>query len=241
MANFWRNRWDDIRGSLLWQIILWVAGGGFATVIAAVVRSYRQSPFNWSVLLAVFLISALLLAVVTLLAGRNRPSPQSTVQSAPIIPVQPTTTPFDPKEFFRTAYTSSLTDEAEKNIRLAASVHYPNDREGFLARMIGIGAASYLYDLCWANIYRSQVLMLTELNRRNGLMPLADAKPFYDRAVVEYAHYYTNYSFDRWLAFVKGQGLILQHPSDMLEITVRGKDFLKYLTHWGRDASDRRG
>lgn len=32
-------------------------------------------------------------------------------------------------------------------------------------------------------------------------------------------------------------GLLVEHPSQMLEITHRGKDFLKYLTHWGADIS----
>lgn len=83
--------------------------------------------------------------------------------------------------------------------------------------------------------------MLLDMNGKNGWIALSDAKNYYDKAAVEYPAIYSQYSFEQWTAFMKGQQLILQHPSNMLEITVRGKDFLKYLTHWGRYAEARRG
>jgi hypothetical protein len=82
--------------------------------------------------------------------------------------------------------------------------------------------------------------MLTELNQKGGLLPLAAAKSFYDKAAVECPGIYSNYSSEEWIKFMIGQQLIIQHPSDMLEITVRGRDFLKYLTHWGRFANARK-
>ena len=33
---------------------------------------------------------------------------------------------------------------------------------------------------------------------------------------------------------------VIRHPSDMIEITVAGKDFLKYLLHRGREADQRK-
>jgi hypothetical protein len=187
----------------------------------------------------VFLVSALALAVITLLAGRSRVSQQSTIQTSPLLPVQ-TTMNLSAAEFFRTAYYSDVTVEVEKNIRLAATQDQPNDREGFLAKFIGVGLVTYAHDQTWAHIYKSQLLMLTELNQKGGIMPLTAARAYYDKATVECSQVYANYTFDQWIEFMKGQQLIIQHPSAMLEMTVRGKDFLKYLTHWGRFANARR-
>ena len=100
---------------------------------------------------------------------------------------------------------------------------------------------SYLHDITWAYIFKSQIMMLTELNRRNGMMPLADAEPYYDNAAIACPQVYAQYSFHQWLNFIVAQQLVLRHPSDMLEITMRGRDFLKYLTHWGRVVDERWG
>jgi len=83
--------------------------------------------------------------------------------------------------------------------------------------------------------------MLMELNRRNGIMPVSDARPFYEQGVKDFPDMYLNYTFDQWLEFLKQNDLLIRHPSDILEITIRGKDFLKYLTHWGCYPDARRG
>lgn len=239
IKKFIRDRWEDIRGHLIWQILVWIFGGGLVAAIVQAVRSVRQLPFEWWFVGVVFLISALALAVVTLLAGRKPMSQQSPIQTTPVLPVQPAIN-LSAAEFFRTAYYSNLTVEVEKNIRLAAAQDQPNDREGFLAKFIGVGVVMYAHDQTWAYIYKSQLFMLTELNQKGGIMPLPAAKLYYDKAADECPEVYANYSFEAWMEFMKGQQLIIQHPSAMLEITVRGKDFLKYLTHWGRLANARK-
>jgi len=37
------------------------------------------------------------------------------------------------------------------------------------------------------------------------------------------------------------QQLVVKHPTDMIEITHRAKDFLKYIAHWSHTADMRRG
>ena len=81
-------------------------------------------------------------------------------------------------------------------------------------------------------------MALMEINRR--VMPIAEVKVFYDKAAAEYAGTYVNYSFEQWMGFMKSQTLIIWHPTGMVEITVQGRDFLRYLTHWGRYADDRK-
>jgi hypothetical protein len=58
-------------------------------------------------------------------------------------------------------------------------------------------------------------------------------KTYYDNAARQYPERYANYSFEQWLSYMKGQILILEHPGDTVEITVRGRDFLKYMVHCG--------
>jgi len=77
-----------------------------------------------------------------------------------------------------------------------------------------------------------------EINRR--LLPIAEVKAFYDKAALETPVVYANYSFEQWMEFMKSQVLIIWHPSGMVEITIRGRDFLKYLTHAAHYPDDRK-
>jgi hypothetical protein len=81
-------------------------------------------------------------------------------------------------------------------------------------------------------------LALMEINRR--IMPIAEVKAFYDKAAAEYPNRYTNYSFEQWMEFLKSNTLLIWHPTGMVEITVQGRDFLRYLAHWGRYPDDRK-
>jgi len=83
-------------------------------------------------------------------------------------------------------------------------------------------------------------MFLLEVNRKNGIVPLDVAKNFYEQAVATYGDEYKDRSFEQWLLYLINQELIIRHPSEMVEITIKGNDFLKYLLHWGRDESLRR-
>lgn len=62
-------------------------------------------------------------------------------------------------------------------------------------------------------------------------MPINSARAFYDEAVIDYPANYTSYTFDQWMEFMVAYKLLIRHPSEMLEITVRGRDFLTYSAH----------
>jgi len=166
-------------------------------------------------------------------------SGQLTVQSTTAT-LSPTNKAFDATQFFQLAYYSQLQPEAEANIREAAAQNQPNDKEGFYVKLIAIGVIAYSYDIIWFTIYRSQLLALLELNRRGGILPIATIRAYYDQAVSDFSSEYAGSSFDAWLSFLSTNVLLFKHPSDMIEITIRGKDFLKYLLHHGRDAEQRR-
>lgn len=219
-----------------------LVGLGAGTVVrgALVVLTHLNSV--WVTPLWLFVAAGVTFAMSRIKFSRKTGQPPSTVQtSAPgILPASPQPVNFDAVTFFRQAYTSALTGEAEKNFRLAAQQNQPNDREGFLLKIMGIGLVAWVHDLTWSSIFKSQLLMLLELNKRNGLLPLVDAKTYYDQAAIDFPRTYANYTFDQWIAYLKGETLIIHHASNMLEITLKGKDLLKYLTHWGRYPEARR-
>ena len=150
--------------------------------------------------------------------------------------------PFNTTEFFRHAYYSpALQAETEARMRAAANENQPNDREGFYLKFISVGLLVYSYDTIWDVIYRSQLEALLDINRNNGILPLAQVKTHYDQAAAAHSEEYKkgNVILENWLGFLIARTLVIRHPSDMIEITVAGKDFLKYLVHWGREANQR--
>jgi hypothetical protein len=191
---------------------------------------------DWASIIA-WLAAALILFALVWWQQRSKSEQKQGIQKA--TNALTTTSPgnFDTAEFFKNAYSSQFKEETENNIRAAAVQNQPSDREGFYVKLIAIGLNSYMYDMAWAYIYKSQILLLMELNRK--IMPVAEVKAYYDKAASDHPILYARYSFDQWMAFMKSHILLIQHPSGMVEITVRGKDFLKYLTHWGRYPDDR--
>lgn len=224
--------------------------------IAAFIQAWQEAATNvpasvniprlqgaWHYVPLLLLISA---GVVWLIARPKKASqPQTQVQTtqAPGLPAgipalssllgqEPNIT-FNPKQFFALAHYSPVTAETEKNIQIVANRYYPNDKESFYVRFIGVGLMSYHYDVTWLIIYGSQIAALGELNTR-GLIPIADLKKHYEKASVDFPKAYSDYSFQQWLDFMKNRSLIAIYPSQMVELSWCGKDFIKYLAHTGR-------
>lgn len=107
-----------------------------------------------------------------------------------------------------------------------------------MVRFIATGVISFIHERTWLTIYRSQILALMELNRR--ILRREEVKSYYDSAIREYPEQYAGYSFDQWFSYLKAGPLILEHPGDTVEITVGGKDFLKYMVHCGYTADARK-
>jgi hypothetical protein len=150
------------------------------------------------------------------------------------------TSPIDVDEFFRTNYSGQLQVETERNIRGMIQSRPQNEREEFAIRFIATGIVSFVYERVWWTIFKSQVLALQDLNRKAKIVRREEVKLFYDAAALESPTVYSDYSFAKWMSYLRGQGLIIEHPGETLEITIRGKDFLKYMVHWGYTENDRR-
>lgn len=145
---------------------------------------------------------------------------------------------FDAKKFFALAYYSPVTAEAEQNIKVIAQRYAPDNKEAFYARFIGIGLVAYQHDTTWYAIFGSQLQAMMELSAR-GVIPIADLKKYYDKAAVDFPQTYISYSFEQWLSYLKERSLIATYPSQMVELSFNGKDFLRYLAHLGRNIASR--
>jgi hypothetical protein len=153
---------------------------------------------------------------------------------------------FNAKEYFRTAYFSPVTAEIEQNMKIVAHQYDPQNPEVFYTRLIGVGAAAYHYDLTWAIIFKSQLDLLAELNRTAKRVSIAVARKYFDEAAGKYPNIYPRYDFDGWFGYIQGRSLVVRYPSntkdipDAIEITHAGRDFLKFLAHWGRDVNTKK-
>lgn len=231
--NWLRRQYDDIKGNLKWALL----GPIWAAIVWAANRLLHMIPNMpaWAVWVILLVLSSVLFVWVANKRGGGV-GDQKTAPTATNALIGPPAN-FDAALYFQKSYASPLQQGVESNVRAAATQNQPNDKEGFYVRLIAVGLIAYVYDQVWAYIFRSQILLLTELNRK--MLTLAEVKTYYDRAVSNDPNRYANYSFDQWIGFMKGNFLLIQHPSAMVEITVRARDFLKYLVHWGRSADDR--
>jgi hypothetical protein len=196
--------------------------------------------YKWTLTL---LLVGLSMYILSLLRKRQTPAQQAQSSTALLAGnANETLSPgVNIEEFFRMAYRSpELEKETHKNMRILARQRNPDDIEKFYLEVIGVGLLAALYDSIWWPMFRSQLLALTEVNRNSGMLPIAKVKGFYDRAAEEYKQEYADDNFERWFSYLTKNLFVLHHGSDMIEITVRGKDFLKYLTHWGREPKDKR-
>jgi hypothetical protein len=234
MRKWLANQYDDIKGHYKWALLVVL----FAPLMDAIQHLLGLIPHlpNWAMWTVLSLVSAV---AFIWLAKSQKGSGQNALLQSGSASLLVSVAKFDAAKYFLLAYQSPLTQESEANIRTAAAENQPNDKEGFYAKFIGIGLIAYTYDLIWYSIYKSQLRALLELNRKNGLMPLAEIRAHYEQAAISNPDFYRGYTFEQWLGYMKAQPLFIVHPSDMVEITLRGKDFLKYLLHYGRDDSQR--
>lgn len=85
------------------------------------------------------------------------------------------------------------------------------------------------YRLIWG----SQLNLLTYLNTQSDGQPTEATRLFYTLASSQYPEAYDGYSFEAWLGFLRDH-LLLREDGGRLRITVRGREFLAYLTRMGR-------
>ena len=85
------------------------------------------------------------------------------------------------------------------------------------------------YGLIWG----SQINLLNYLNPLPGGTPRELARTFYTLSAAQYPEAYSGYSFEAWLGFLISR-ILIRDDNGQLRITVRGREFLAYLTRIGR-------
>jgi hypothetical protein len=202
------------------------------TVKAILVRYTQISPVwitpIWlGVAAAVF---GLLIFIGNRKKGKQGQNTQTQMAAAPAA-VVPQTQYKNAEEFYRT-YDNSMLIEAEGHIRRESDQYKPGtERERFLVRNLASFAITYVFDVVWYTIFGSQLKALQQLNARPS--SLVQIRSFYDQASEAYPSMYPNYAFDAWLYYLQSWFLIVQN-GDVFSISIRGKEFLKYLVHEGR-------
>jgi hypothetical protein len=233
--------WKKVKTALEWALLgkfvldLFVAI--FSLKLVKALLSYiPQVSKNWATVISWGVAAAVLFLLIWWQEKHKTAIQGSATQSASSALLNSST--FDATAFFATAYRSTMHQDIETRVRAAAQLNSPSDRESFYLKLIATGLPSFIYEGIWSYIFRSQVLALMEVNRR--LVPIQEVKAFYDKAALETPTLYANYSFEKWMEYLKSNLLLLWHPSGMVEITIRGKDFLKYLTHAAHYPDDRK-
>jgi hypothetical protein len=234
MASWFRKQYDDIKGNLKWAIL----GPVWTAMLWAMHHLLRFIPHiqTWAVWAIIFVTSAVVFWFVAKDRKKAALQPSTQTTSTALAVASP---PFDLGAWLKNSYNSTLLPEMEQRLRALTAHANPPNREEFYFKVIAVGAIVLTYDMVWSHIYRSQLLLLYDLNRR--VMPIVEVKGYYDRVASDPTNkVYPEYSFGHWLSFLQANVLLVQHMSAMVEITPRGRDFLKYLVHCGFSAEDRK-
>jgi len=178
--------------------------------------------------LVVMLVTALLRKAV--IAG----TPQEQANEAAAIVATPSTrAAID--DFYRT-YDNALLLEIEANIRAQANAYQGgNDRENFLVRSYATLGIIALFENMWLLIFGSQIRALHAVNAQARLE--TELRQFYEEATRGNPPL-MNYPFDNWLGFMVSQ-LLIRQDGGIINVTLRGREFLKYLVETGKSAHER--
>jgi hypothetical protein len=190
------SQWNDVKGNAKWAF-LGLAWWTVTWLSNHLVREIPNIP-HW-----VTVIIPLALSVIAFVWLARKPIMNDGQKSNTAAQSASTALTTNPNQFgLENFYDSPLAKEVENNMRQAVDTRYPQPkgREEYLFRYIGLGVVATIYDNAWAYIFRSQILLLEELNRRS--MPLGEAREFYNKAVQQTPTEYAAYSFDQWLEWL---------------------------------------
>lgn len=223
-------------------IVQLLSSGAVASAVKAMLVTYTHVPHVWITPLWL-LTSAAMMTLLVFVGNRLQKRPEqmqinsASQTAAGSLAAPPKVPVFDAQAFFHQSYSGQLQAEVEANCRAIIQNQPPDEREAFIVKLLATGVLNFTYYTVWLVIFRSQVLALMELNQR--LLRREEIKQFYDAAVKTSPAVYEHYTFDQWLDYLRSQSLMLEHPGHTFEITVRGKDFLKYMVHFSYTADQR--
>lgn len=136
------------------------------------------------------------------------------------------------EQVYRTYDNQMLTD-VESAFRASANRYKPgDDRDGFLIRTLASMAILAFFESTWYSIFASQIKALERLNKE--ILKMEDLLPYFQENMDKRPQY----SFESWFGFLKQQ-VLLRQDGHNISITIRGKEFLRYLVQYGRTWGDK--
>jgi hypothetical protein len=136
-------------------------------------------------------------------------------------------------EQYYKAHNGPLMEEFEASVRKYLEKYKSgNERDSFVVRALATVIIVSFFETTWHIIFGSQILALERLNKE--MAKLEDLYPFYQNDLDKRPQY----SFESWFGFLKSSVLVRQDGYNV-GITVRGKEFLKFLVNFGRTAKDK--
>jgi hypothetical protein len=234
VSGFFKSQWLDVRGNAKWDIAKWT-GAAVIGSAAYLLHKIGRVP-DWTLGAGIFVLS---LAVFWWATRRNRianEQPQSQQPPDKAVAVKDLSAK-SIDDFYR-SYDNVMLREFEDALKNQMEGYPANDRQKYLLRVSATIATIALFENIWLSIFGSQIRVLEGLNK--GPIKIDDLRPYYDAATRQQPTFYTNYSFMSWYAFMKGQVLVLEQ-GDMAALTVRGREFLKFMVSKGHSAEDRKG
>jgi hypothetical protein len=119
--------------------------------------------------------------------------------------------------------------------RLGKEVKNPAEREKILIKHLAVTAISHEFERVYRVIFGSQISAL-QIFASQELVSPENLLPIYEQAKRNYTEFYRSISFDSWLKFLVDFVLMAQQ-GNKVGVTIRGKEFLKYLIDAGIPAT----
>ena len=129
-----------------------------------------------------------------------------------------------------------FTGEVEGALRQTAAKLPAPEKETYLFHALTVAVIYVQLELVWHNIFGSQIKALQRLNHDH--LKREVIFPYYAAAANANAKTYADYSFDRWLGFMRSHTLI-REDGGLISITIKGRDFLKYLIDDAKPIADK--
>jgi membrane-bound lytic murein transglycosylase len=217
-------------------------GLGVGTVIRQFLYDYTRIPAGW-ILPLWLLAAAAAMASISYLWNKFYPRANQGLTSALSTLANPSSTltntnnneAFSIKNFLKKTYKSDMQAEMEDRVKQWKNDIPSNEREAVITQFMASGLIAYTHDQTWWTIFQSQLFALDNLNR--AILRLEDVKAYYDKAAQKYPIPYATYSFQQWFKYLLERMLVIEQPGNTVGITVRGKDFLKHMVHYGYSAT----
>jgi hypothetical protein len=129
------------------------------------------------------------------------------------------------------AAVDSLPQRFEAPIREWLNLLPPDQHEAELVRALVAWQMAWGYEVVNFHVFGSQIALLQALNSQS--LTLDRARLFYQEAAAQLPDFYSDYSFEAWLAWLRDTAELIANLDHGVSITEHGREFLKYLIHRG--------